>query len=74
MGHPIARAEVLDRRRTVLFGEWREFALRRLLRELVATAGRAEAVEALANTGKSLARRIIPRWLSRLLSLGIWWN
>ena len=55
-------------------GEWREFALRRLLRELAAKAGRAEAVEALGVNYKSLARRTILRWLRRALILRVWWR
>ncbi len=35
-------------------GEWREFVLWRLLRELVEKAGRAETVEDLANTRKEI--------------------
>ena len=53
-------------------GEWREFVLRRLLREFVEKAGRAETVEYLANTRKALARRFILRWLRRALAMGRW--
>ena len=55
-------------------GEWREFALRRLPRELVERAGRAEAVEDPGERQGDIGPAVHPALAAPGAHPGAWWK